>query len=108
MGKNNKKKDFVDELSSMLSVKRVEQVKREAQKEIFKIRLSELRRKIGVRQEDIKTFSQSGISKLENRKDMKISTLIEYLQSIGMGVEIKAYLMHDKNKKSARVTLLKV
>ena len=97
------KKDFLDELSSQLSPDRVKKAKKEAEKEIFKIRLSELRKKVGMTQKEINAFSQSGISKLEARKDMKISTLIEYLESIGMGIEIKAISKkrrkkHDKDE----------
>ena len=53
---------------------------------------------MGIRQEEIKTFARSGISKLESWKDMKVSTLIEYLNSVGMGVEIKAYPKSVINK----------
>ncbi|MEW6585585.1 MAG: XRE family transcriptional regulator [Nitrospirota bacterium] len=53
---------------------------------------------MGMKQEDIRAFTQSGISKLEARKDMKISTLVEYLHNIGMGVEIKAYPRRRKHK----------
>jgi hypothetical protein len=105
--KNMSKEDFIDELASMMPPERVERAKKEAEKEIFQIRLSELRKKMGVRQEDIKTFTQSGISKLESRKDMKVSTLIEYLDSIGMSVEIKAYPKNVINKNTDAVTLLK-
>ncbi|MDP2754784.1 MAG: XRE family transcriptional regulator, partial [Nitrospirota bacterium] len=52
-------------------------------------------------------FTQSGISKLESRKDMKISTLVEYLQNIGMGLEIKAYPKKRKHKLD-EVVLLKM
>ena len=69
MGQKNK--DFTDELAAMLPKERVERAKRDAEKEIFQIRLSELRKKVGLRQEDIKNFSQSSISKLESRKDIK-------------------------------------
>jgi hypothetical protein len=105
--KTNKKKDYIDELASTMPPERVERAKREAEKEIFQIRLSELRKKMGIRQEDIKTATQSGISKLESRKDMKLSTLIEYLNSIGMGVEIKAYPKNVIKKNADAVTLLK-
>lgn len=37
------------------------------------------------------SFSQSSISKIEGRKDIKISTLIDYLDNLGMGLEIRAY-----------------
>ena len=76
--KLNKKKDFIDELASMLTPERVERAKKESEKEIFKM---------GVRQEDIRVFTQSSISKLEARKDMKVSTLIQYLNNIGMALK---------------------
>lgn len=103
-----KNKDFTDELAAMLPQGRVERAQREAEKEIFQIRLSELRKRMGVRQEDIKEFSQSSISKLESRKDIKVSTLIEYLANIGMGVEIKVYPKNKKGKPGEEVVLLKV
>jgi hypothetical protein len=62
---------------------------------------------MGMKQEDIQTFTQSGISKLESRKDMKISTLVEYLHNIGMGLEIKAY-PKKRNRKVEEVVLLKM
>ena len=106
MKEKSRKKDFIDEMEAMLPAERARRAKKEAEKEIFRIRLSELRKRMGVKQEDIKAFSQSGISKLEARKDMKISTLVEYLHNIGMGVEIKAY--PEKKKRAAdEVVLLK-
>jgi glycosylphosphatidylinositol transamidase (GPIT) subunit GPI8 len=106
MKEKNRKKDFIDELSQMLPKERVERAQVNANKEIFSIKLSELRKQMGIKQEEIKSFSQSGISRLESRKDMKISTLIEYLENIGMGLEIKVYpkATHNKNEE---VTLLK-
>ena len=103
----DRKGDFVEELTSMLPAERVERAKREAEKEIFQIQLSELRKKMGIRQEDIQSFTQSGISKLESRKDMKVSTLIEYLSSIGMALEIKVYPKNAPKKGSGAITLLK-
>ena len=107
MKTTTRKKDFLDELEATLPQERVRRAKKEAEKEIFKIRLSELRKQMGVKQEDIKAFTQSGISKLESRKDMKISTLLEYLDNIGMGLEIKAY-PKKKHKKFDEVLLLKM
>ncbi len=100
-----KRKDFTDELAAMLPSERVQRAKKEAEKEIFKIRLSELRKQMGMKQEDIQAFTQSGISKLESRKDMKISTLVEYLHNIGMGVEIKAYPKRKKHEVEEVVLL---
>jgi hypothetical protein len=105
--KINKKGDFIDELVSMIPPERAERAKKEAEKEIFQIRLSEIRKKMGVRQEDIKSFTQSSISKLESRKDMKVSTLLDYLNDIGLGIEIKVYPKGLKRKGVEEVTLLK-
>ena len=103
-----RKKDFTDELAAMLPPGRVERAKKEAEKEIFQIRLSELRQQMGFRQEDIKVFSQSSISKLESRKDIKLSTLIEYLTNLGLGVEIKAFPRGRKPKSGKEFVLLRV
>jgi hypothetical protein len=100
-----KKKDFINELSETLDKKRVERAKKDAKKEIFKIKLSELRQKQGIKQDKIKKFSQSSISKIESRKDMKLSTLIDYLDNIGMGIEIKTY--KKNSKKQDKILLLK-
>jgi len=102
-----KRKDFLNELETLLPPEKVQRAKKEADKEIFRIRLSDLRKQMGVKQEDIKAFTQSGISKLESRKDMKISTLVEYLSNIGMGLEIKAYPKRKK-KHFDDVVILKV
>jgi len=104
--KKNNRKDFLEELSSMLPPDRVKKAKKEAEKEILKYKLADLRKKMGIRQEDIKSFTQSGISKLEYRKDMKISTLVEYLDNIGMGIEIKVY-PKKKQKNLKEVVILK-
>jgi transcriptional regulator with XRE-family HTH domain len=100
------KTDFLDELSSTLSEKRVKKAHQDAENVILKIRLAEIREKRGIRQQDVKSFSQSSVSKLESRKDMKISTLVEYLDSLGLSVEIKAY-PKDKKKKNEEIILLK-
>ncbi|MEW6184978.1 MAG: XRE family transcriptional regulator [Thermodesulfobacteriota bacterium] len=104
--KINKKGDFIDELTSMISPERSKRAQKEAEKEIFQIRLSEIRKRMGIRQEDIRSFSQSGISKLESRKDMKISTLVDYLNNIGLGLEIKVYPKDHKRKGGKEITLL--
>jgi hypothetical protein len=103
-----KNKDFITELEEMLPPERVTRARKEAEKEIFQIHLSELRKEMGIRQEDIKSFSQSSISKLEARKDIKISTLIEYLENLGLGIEIKAYQKNKARKKNQEYVLLKI
>jgi hypothetical protein len=101
-----KKQNILAELESMLPKDRIERAKKQAEQDILQIKLSELRKKMGVKQTQIHSFSQSGISKLEARKDMKISTLVEYLDNIGMGLEIIAYPKRNHKTKD-EVVLLK-
>jgi len=102
----NNNKDFINELESTLSKDRIKNARKKAEKEILQIKLAEIRKKFGIRQEDIKSFSQSGVSKLESRKDLKISTLIQYLENLGLGVEIKVY-PKNKKMKNSEIILLK-
>ena len=99
-----KYKDFFQEAKKYLSAQRIQKAKARAHTEVFKIRLSELRQKQGINQASVKGFTQSAVSKLEARKDMKVSTLLEYLDSIGMNIEI---LVHSKTHKMKPISLLK-
>jgi hypothetical protein len=101
-----KRNDFLSELEAQLPPERVRRARKEAQKEILLLRLADIRKELGVRQKEITAFSQSGISKLESRRDMKLSTLVSYLNSIGMEVEIKAYPKRRTSKRRP-VLLLK-
>jgi hypothetical protein len=108
MKTSKKRNDYIDELASTLPGKKIKKAYKEAEKEILQIRLSELREKQGIRQDDIKSFSQSSVSKLETRKDMKISTLIEYLDNIGLGFEIKAYTKDKKKRRNYNFKSIKI
>jgi len=74
------------------------------EQESLNIKLKALRGKYGIKQEDVAHFSQTAISKLERRKDIKISTLIEYLESLGFGLEITAL---PKTDNAVKEVLLK-
>jgi transcriptional regulator with XRE-family HTH domain len=77
----------------------LEKARRMAQEESLNIRLGLLREKYGVKQSEIANFTQTAVSKLENRKDIRISTLIDYFASLGMGVEITAYPKNSAKKE---------
>lgn len=101
------KKNGWDELTKDISQKRLNKIEEETSKEIFRIRLSELRKRNNIKQTDVKSFSQSALSKLEARKDMKISTLIEYLKNIDMGLEIRA-IPKGKHSRKDEAILVKI
>jgi len=78
-------------MESKMKPEAVERSHMIAEQEILAIRLGQLREKLGVKQDEFKNFSQTSISRLEKRKDIRISTLIEYLNNLGMGLEIKTF-----------------
>ncbi len=100
-------KDAVAAMESQMTPEQVHRAKAVAEREILAIRLAALRERRNVKQTDLKSFSQTGVSKLEKRKDMKLSTLIDYLEGIGMGMEIRVYPKNG-NRAGKSETLLKV
>jgi hypothetical protein len=92
-------------MEAMMSPEFVESARIKADKEILAIKLAQLREKCGVKQGGIKNFSQTSVSRIESRKDMKISTLQEYLSGLGMGLEIRAYPKSKQNRVHEEVLL---
>lgn len=89
----NKKKlkkypSFFEHSAKVMPRESVERADRQAKEIISFLKLAEARHRMGLRQTDIKGFSQADISKIENRTDIKLSTLIEYMRSIGLGIKI--------------------
>ena len=91
-------KGALKKLESLMSKKDIEKSNKRVRNEILRIKLAELRKSQKIRQIDIKSFTQSALSRLEARKDFKVSTLIDYVKSLGMDLEIKA-ISKSKSKK---------
>ncbi len=83
-----KYKEFFKEANRVMSKQAAKLADTRAKEIVSFLRLAEARQKMGYRQTELKPFSQSEISKIEHRSDIKLSTLIEYMQSIGMGIKI--------------------
>jgi len=95
----------LSELDAKTSPEVLAKARRLYEQESLNIKLKELRGKYGIRQAEVANFSQTAISKLESRKDMRLSTLIDYLDSLGMGLEIAAL---PKGNAAEREILLKI
>ena len=100
-----KLKKAMEAMEAIMSPEAVTEVRSKVEKEALSIRLSQLREKCGVRQSQIENFSQASVSKIEKRKDMKISTLQEYLSGLGMGLEIRAYPKTKRSKAKEEILL---
>ena len=95
----------LSELETKLSPEVLTKARKLYEQESLNMKLKALRMKYGVKQDDLSQFTQTAVSKLESRKDIKISTLIDYLENLGMGLEITAL---PKDKKNKREVLLKI
>ena len=100
-------RDAIKMMESKMTPESVARSRMMAEQEILTIRLGQLREKLGIKQDEFSNFSQTSISRLERRKDIRISTLIEYLNNLGMGLEIKTF-PKKKIKKIKEEILLKI
>ena len=110
--KNQKKKnpknqnDFFSFAKEVMSPESIKKAGAKAKLEILNIKLAHLREELGIKQTEVPGFTQSSISKIEGREDIKISTLIQYLDGINMDIEIKVH-PKGKHSKDDEVELLK-
>jgi hypothetical protein len=104
--KNSRKyKEFFREAQKSMLPGSVERAEKKADQILLNVRLSELRKEMGVKQVDITGFSQSGISKIEGREDLKVSTLVSYCQALGLGVEIRTFPKKPLPKIKSKILL---
>ena len=100
-----KLRNAIEAMESMMSKESVERSRKKAEQEIFTIKLGMLRERRGLKQNEIKNFSQTSVSRLERRNDIKISTLVDYLHSMDMGLEIRTFPKNKKIKMKEEVLL---
>lgn len=89
MAKAKKKyRDFFESAKNVMPPDRFKRAVERGEKIVAFLRLAEARKKMGLRQVDVSGYSQTEVSKIENRSDIKLTTLIAYMKSIGMGLKI--------------------
>jgi hypothetical protein len=103
--KRKKMRDAIKMMESKMTPESVARSRMMAEQEILTIKLGQLREKLGVKQDEFDNFSQTSISRLEKRKDIRVSTLIEYLNNLGMGLEIKTFPKKSVKKIKEEVLL---
>ena len=89
-------------LDSIMPEESKKRADKKAKKIIEFMKLADLRKQAGIKQTDIKAFSQPQISQIENREDvttLTMSTLIEYAESIGLGIKIVGYSKDDEDQE---------
>jgi hypothetical protein len=107
MKKRKFKSDINALMSSVLTPGQVAEVNSEVKKAVLEIKLADLRKAMSVTQYHVEGFSQPSVASLEKRTDMKLSTLMNYLHAIGLGVEIKVFPRRKRGTVPDEVVLLR-
>jgi molecular chaperone GrpE (heat shock protein) len=98
-------KEAIKMMKSKMTPESIRKAHMKAEQEILTIRLAQLREEQNRTQSEMNNFTQSSVSKIEKRKDIKISTLIDYLDSLGMGLEIITYPRIAADGKQEKILL---
>ncbi|MFZ4715433.1 MAG: helix-turn-helix domain-containing protein [Bacteriovoracaceae bacterium] len=90
MKKKTKKheEDFFKHAKKVMGVKRYKKGIQAGHELANEIRLKMAREMLGLKQTDLKGLGQAEVSKIEKRKDVKVSTLAKYAEAIGCKVKI--------------------
>lgn len=90
MKKKSKKydSDFMAHAKKQLGNDDFQRAIKKGQNKAHELRLKMAREFIGLKQTELRGMAQPEVSKIEKRKDLKISTLNKYAKSMGMKVKI--------------------
>lgn len=100
MAKKKKKyTDFFESAKEVMPADRFKRAIERGEEIVAFLRLAEARKRMGLRQVDVDGYTQDEISKIENRFDIKLSTLINYMKSIGMGIKIVGIPENDEEEE---------
>ncbi len=100
-------KDAIKDMEARMSPESIAEARLRAKKIIFRMRLADLRKQMGVKQSSLSSFTQTAVSKLEGRSDMKLSNLMAYLNEIGLSMEIRVRPKTKRKGVPREITLLK-
>jgi hypothetical protein len=90
--------DFFNHAKKVMGKERFSKAVKKGQEQANEIRLKMARELIGLNQTDLKGLTQPEVSKIEKRKDLKISTLHKYAKAMGMRVKISLVSEDDETK----------
>jgi len=94
-------KDFFSHAKKVMGEERYSKAIKKGQEKVNELRLKMAREIIGLNQTDLKGMTQPEVSKIEKRKDLKISTLAKYAKAMGMKVRINLIPEDDEDRPIA-------
>lgn len=80
--------DFFNHAKTVMGEKDYSKAIKKGQAKAHELRLKMARELIGLNQTELNGLTQPEVSKIEKRKDLKISTLNKYAKAMGMKVKI--------------------
>lgn len=93
--------DFFSYAKKAMGNKSYNRAVKKGQLRASELRLKMARELIGLNQTELKGLTQPEVSKIESRKDMKISTLAKYAKALGMRVKISLVIEDDEEQQIA-------
>jgi hypothetical protein len=93
--------DFFAHAKEIMGEERYSRSVKKGQEKVHELRLKMAREMIGLNQTDLKGMAQPEVSKIEGRKDLKISTLDKYAKAMGMKVKISLVPEDDEDQQIA-------
>lgn len=91
--------DFFSNSKRVMGEKRYSQALKKGQQKANELRLKYAREELGLTQIELKGLSQPEVSKIEKRKDLKVSTLERYAKSMGMKLKISFISKNDEDEE---------
>lgn len=91
--------DFFSNAKKIMGEKRYSRAIKKGQEKANELCLKMAREKLGFTQVELKGISQPDVSKIEKRKDLKISTLEKYAKAMGMKLKISFVSKDDGKEK---------
>lgn len=91
--------DFFSSAKKIMGKKRFDKAIKESETLAQELRLKMARELLGKNQADLAGLTQPEVSKIEARRDLKISTLVKYAEALGMQLKITLESKKDKKKK---------
>lgn len=91
-----------------LSEEEIARIRQSAAMELVELSLGELRKKVGVTQEELAErmeTAQPYLSKIENSEDYYLSTLKRYIEALGGHLELRAVFERDDEDGGSQVAL---
>lgn len=80
--------EFFEHAKEIMGEKRFNKAIKKGREAAHELRLKAARELLGLNQTDFKGLTQPEVSKIESRKDVKLSTLQKYAKAMGMKVKI--------------------